>query len=272
MNNNIIDNRFENSLKISEEYSKILVNLGIYINDQDQLRKIGNKIKNLRVLEDKDYEELNLVQVEYYLSQLDTNNKMYERILYRLTVRRNELLDTDKNKNYDTLVSFEGITFLHAIKSVNNEMSKLLNEETISSTEEDLSFILSILNFLYLIMTSLLNLFVEDSLIKCDYNVSLLFDLVDSYETVNVSKEERLEMIRQIINLMIDINNDEYQHIYLLLLGREKLNWLLESSNMEELKWIKSYISTLNLNHYNKLTFDNIKKRLREKEEELSTH
>ncbi len=108
----IISNKFENSLRISAEYNKVLENINYYLEDPNKLRKFVEKIKKLRVLEDKDYDNLNLTQIEYYLSLIGQIDENHSRILTRL-INKKELISDKDNMTLDTI---EGIIHLKGAK------------------------------------------------------------------------------------------------------------------------------------------------------------
>lgn len=263
---NIISNKFENSLKISAEYNKVLENINYYLSNPNKLKKVVEKIKKLRVLEDKDYDNLNLTQIEYYLSLIGQIDENHSRILTRL-INKKELISDKDNMTSDTI---DGIIHLKGAKGADSEIFKLMARDDFSESDKRACRILFSANFISLISVSSINLFAENLLIECDYDMDLLFDAIDPYKIDNISYNKKLEIIIKRINSMLAIDNREYQNVYFLLLCKEEINFLLDSTDKEILKVIKIVISTLNLNNCNMEAFNSIKRRIRQKEEELS--
>ena len=262
----IISNKFENSLRISAEYNKVLENINYYLEDPNKLRKFVEKIKKLRVLEDKDYDNLNLTQIEYYLSLIGQIDENHSRILTRL-INKKELISDKDNMTLDTI---EGIIHLKGAKGSDNEIFKLMARDDFSESDKRACRILFFSNFISLISVSSINLFAENLLIECDYDMDLLFEVIDQYRIDDISYNKKLEIIIKRINSMLAIDNREYQNVYFLLLCKEEINFLLDYADASILKIIKIVISTLNLNNCNIEAFNSIKRRIRQKEEELS--
>ena len=93
----IIVNKFYNSLMVMDKYSEMLMNLKDIYNDKNKLKEYALEILRIKEIEKLDYEGLNDIQIDYYLSLINTDDLRLKRIRGILLNRKWTLLN-DKDK------------------------------------------------------------------------------------------------------------------------------------------------------------------------------
>lgn len=261
--NEIIVNKFYNSLIIMDKYSEMLFNLRDIYNDKNKIREYALEILKIKEIEKLDYEELNGIQIDYYLSLINTDDLRLKRIRGILLNRKWMLLnDKDKIRHEE----FEMIDSIMSHDKINKKAYEMIIHE---DDYEDINYreFLLFRNMLGIIYDAISYPLVEELVLKNSFDIDKTRLEFYGYGRKISKMYQDMFYIRAITNIkMLEIisrkeasQDKRYLIFSHLAMIEEEIDYLSKNN----LTKLNSHISELEIDKFNALI---VRRLIRKKE------
>lgn len=250
---------------IMDKYSEMLMNLKNIYNDKSKLREYALEIKKLREIEKLDYDCLNIIQVDYYLSLISSDDLCLKRIK-GLLLNKKWILNNNNDKIWHEEFEMVDTVMCHD-KIRKNIYDMIIDDENIS--EVNYKEFLLFRNMLCMIYNCISNSMTEEIMIHNNFNIERAnLEFYGHSKKINKLYQEMF-FIRVIANIkMLEIISRKetcQEKRYLMFSHVAMIEEEMGHLTKRNLIRLNSYIDDMGLDKFNSLI---VKRLIRRKEKE----
>lgn len=246
-----------------DKYSEMLLNLRDIYNDKNKIREYALEILKIKEIEKLDYEELNGIQIDYYLSLINTDDLRMKRIRGILLNRKWMLLnDKDKIRHEE----FEMIDSIMSHDKINKKAHEMIIHE---DDYEDINYreFLLFRNMLGIIYDAISYPLVEELVLKNSFDIDKTRLEFYGYGRKISKKYQDMFYIRAITNIkmlgIISRKEVSQEKRYLIFSHVAMIEEEIDYLSKNNLAKLNSHISELEIDKFNALI---VRRLIRKKE------